>query len=104
MNTLRRSRYVALLVVLLFAGATCGIREDELLCEEAISRIAGCCPTFPAHQFNCTYSNFSCGGQPSENFPDLRITTSRCILDLSCETIRARGLCEAPLGPTQCTP
>jgi hypothetical protein len=92
---------VWILVILVAGGAamacsdTDNVREDVLLCEEAASHYASCCGHDLAG-LQCRYA-FSClidcnhTGDSSE--PDFDTGTSRCLMNLSCADIAARGFC-----------
>lgn len=75
-------------VVALYACGT--MREDEQYCEEAVSRLVGCCPGFDLTQISCQYSE-GCTGS-NDQFPALTIEESECIRDRSCDQLRA-GIC-----------
>jgi hypothetical protein len=68
-------------------GQRAGFREDELECEEAAAHLSACCNA--ALDLSCTFVDDSC----DSIYPDLSPSESRCIRDLSCSEIRARGLC-----------
>jgi hypothetical protein len=80
----------ALIAAAVFIALACGnIREDELECEEAVSKLDSCCPSFDSSPIQCNYQS-DCG---STTYPDLDETTSRCIRDESCDVIVASGVC-----------
>jgi hypothetical protein len=83
------------------SASSCGIREDELQCEETVAHLQGCCPGYDPflHDIDCTYK--PPGPCVSEELPSVGRGTARCIRDLSCAAIRAEGLCEQspPLCP-----
>ena len=69
----------------------CGsIRQDEFICENAVSRLQECCPGFDAHAIVCTYDQGCVGGA---TYPELDSTQSDCILSDSCEVLRNSGVC-----------
>jgi hypothetical protein len=41
--------------LLTVALVTCGSNEDQVLCEEAVARLAHCCPGFDASLVDCAY-------------------------------------------------
>lgn len=90
----RRSRgklfLLGLIVALLM---TCGIREDELRCEEAVAHLVSCCPGFDAKRVDCYYVPHSCGSCVDAQ-PLIPIEQSRCIARLDCAAVRAAGICE----------
>lgn len=67
-------------------GQRAGFREDEVECEEAAAHLSSCCNA--AVDLSCNFTD-AC----SSTYPDLSPSESRCIRDLSCSEIRARGLC-----------
>ncbi len=68
---------------------TCGIREDELRCEEAVAHLVDCCPGFDAKAVDCYFTSSSCGTVNTA----YDIEESRCIAKLDCATLRANGVC-----------
>ena len=76
------------------SAATCGVREDELQCEETVAHLQDCCPGYDPdfHAIDCTYK--PPGPCVSEELPSLATSTAKCIRDLSCDIIRTKGLCE----------
>jgi|SRR5580704_3368191 hypothetical protein len=79
---------VSLVVCVLLA---CGsIRQDEFLCENAVSHLVGCCPGFDASVVECHYD----AGCLGTTYPELDETQSNCILAQSCATLRAAGVCD----------
>jgi hypothetical protein len=80
--------------VLLNVGLACtGIREDEFECEEAVSYVSECCPSFQASSVRCIYTPPS----TCENnavLPDIDIATSRCVRSRSCEQLVSQGICD----------
>lgn len=88
---MRRHRVVLLTVLLAGAVVCCvGIREDELLCEEAAAHLASCCPGFDVSSLSCSY-NSGCG---STTYPALSIPGSQCINGESCATLVATDVCQ----------
>jgi hypothetical protein len=82
---------VLLTAVLVGAGICCaGIREDELLCEEAAAHLNDCCPGFDVSSLSCSY-NSGCG---STTFPALSIRASQCINGESCATLVSSDVCQ----------
>lgn len=81
---------------LLFAGAvavvlSCGeIREDEMLCEEAVSRLDECCPNIDPRRLNCVY-NDGCG---TALVPVFTPAASDCVRERACADMQARGICD----------
>jgi hypothetical protein len=68
----------------------CGsIREDEFLCENAVSHLHECCPVFNG-SIACNYDP----GCLESTYPDLDPTQSNCILAQPCDVLRQSGLCE----------
>lgn len=93
-------RPILLTTLLVWAGlssAHCyGVREDELRCEEAVARLADCCPGFDTSRIDCAYYA-TCNGT---HRPDIPITEARCIAAASCATVDQSAICERVLDPT----
>ena len=70
---------------------TCGVREDELRCEEAAAHLAECCAGFMPSILDCTFVPADGCSPPHE--PSISIENSRCIDGLSCEQINKTDLC-----------
>jgi hypothetical protein len=87
---------LAALTLSMTGGWVTGLREDELLCEEAAARLADCCPGFDPSVLVCHYS--SCAGA---TYPALTISESKCIDDLSCSQLVDRGVCARAANATQ---
>jgi hypothetical protein len=77
---------------LLVGAVVCcvGVREDELLCEEAAAHLAHCCPGFVATSLSCSYTS-GCG---STTYPALSVAASQCINGESCSALVAGNVCE----------
>ena len=91
--TKKSSRWSSGFTVSLVVGAllACGsIRQDEFLCENAVSHLQGCCPGFNASAVECHFDN----GCLDTTYPELDETQSNCILGESCATLRAAGVCD----------
>ncbi|MGC4122974.1 MAG: hypothetical protein QM765_52075 [Myxococcales bacterium] len=84
----RRNPMPALIGLTALLSLTCGIREDELRCEEAVAHLSRCCPGFVPSQIDCYYAT-GCGTV----YPALDIEESRCVSAMSCEAIVAAGVC-----------
>ena len=67
-------------------AVTCGIREDELRCEEAVAKLVECCSGFVATEIGCYYTG--CGTSPA-----ITIEESRCISSQTCAVIVSSGVC-----------
>jgi hypothetical protein len=80
---------VALLVGVLL-GCT-GIREDEFVCEDAVSHLQQCCPGFVAGNVDCSYEPAGCEENPV--YPEISISESTCIRGESCNELRSTGVC-----------
>ncbi len=77
-----------------FVLLACGdpLRQDELDCEEAVSVLASCCPSFDAHEIRCIY-NAAEGCETQAVYPDITIAESACIRGRSCSELVASGVC-----------
>jgi len=72
----------ALVAIVLSCGS---IRDEELQCEEAVSRLEECCTNLSAGRFSC---------DPGCNSSvDLTERASACVRDRSCEELSSRGIC-----------
>ena len=95
-------RFAPLLVSALLGAGVLGsaeathvaFREDELLCEEALVRLAECCEQAALRELNCDH-NDSCGTTVST---DLSPEESECIRERSCASLREQGTCESLLA------
>jgi hypothetical protein len=67
----------------------CGLRQDELECEEAVAVLNHCCPNFPDSQVSCVYGDVGC----STVYPDISIAESQCIRAESCDELVSSGVC-----------
>lgn len=79
------------IAVLAIGIMTCGIREDELRCEESVAHLVECCPGFDAKDIDCYYTE-SC--ESGNYYPAITIAESRCILNMDCPAIVSGGICE----------
>lgn len=87
-----RSRPLAVAaVVAVVLAVSCGeIRESEMLCEEAVSRVDECCPETDPRRFNCIHQT-GCG---RELYPVFSTAASDCLRDRPCDVLRERGICD----------
>jgi hypothetical protein len=87
----RRRNWPSLLTaaVLLFLAARC-LRPDEMHCENAVARLADCCPRFQASRVSCQYVE-GCG----VSYPAISEDDSRCIVGKSCSALVSDGICAA---------
>lgn len=84
-----------LLVVIGVIGVvlSCGqIAEDELVCEEAVSKLQDCCRGFDARRLPCVRSEGGC--KTSDTRPALSVRASQCILDKQCSAVVSEGVCD----------
>jgi hypothetical protein len=79
--------FAAVVAVVLSCGS---IREDEMLCEEGVSRLDECCPEIDPRRLNCIHQD-GCG---TELHPILDISAANCLRERSCDDLRNRGICE----------
>lgn len=87
-------RTIHLIALTVGLSLGCGIRQDELRCEEAVAHLIDCCPSFPHDSVSCEYSE-GC----STYYPDFSVAQSDCIIAKSCDAIRAAGLCQVSGSP-----
>jgi hypothetical protein len=80
---------VSLFVLVIF-GCT-GIREDELVCENAVSHLQSCCSGFTGSNIDCTYSQGGC--EDNTVYPELTASQSACIQAESCDELVSTGVC-----------
>lgn len=76
-------------VALAVSLACTSMTNEELACEEAVSRLSDCCPGLDARRLPCVES----GGCNNEADPVLTERASGCVLDSSCDALQARGSC-----------
>lgn len=76
-------------VALAVTSLRCGIRDDELMCEEAASHLETCCAGFVPTAHDC--SRWTACGKTHE--PDLDLDTSSCIIGKSCDELASSGVC-----------
>ena len=75
-------------------------REDVIVCEEAVARLAKCCPGFEGARVLCNYyyrhdSGGGCGTSSTDSVhPALSPPESACVLDKSCEALVESGVCD----------
>jgi hypothetical protein len=90
----RRARWRTAFTVSLLVWLTlaCGIRQDEFVCESAVSRLQGCCPGFSGSSIDCTYvPPKACTGPV---YPEIDDAQGECIEGRSCAELVAMGSCE----------
>jgi hypothetical protein len=90
----RRNTLPRVLGLLALGALTCGIREDELRCEEAVAHLVDCCPGFDAKQVDCYYASTGCG----TIYPVFDIQESRCIAATKCPQIVEDHICSRAQG------
>ena len=73
---------------LAIALSCASMSPEELLCEEAVSRLEDCCPGLDARRFSC---------ETGCNSPTTAVTeqASECIRDRSCDDLKNKGSCTA---------
>lgn len=90
------------LAVLVGIGLACtGIRQDEFLCENAVSHLLDCCQGFRASHLSCTYDDRGCGGTI---YPELDVDQSNCILAESCAKLVSSGVCSRAIAAPSFNP
>ena len=87
-RTWTRAAVLGAVVVLVFACG--GIDDNELNCEEAVAHLQDCCPGFEPRRFRCEEET-TCNTRT----PDFFDRASDCIRELSCESLRSLGKCDA---------
>jgi hypothetical protein len=80
------------------------LREDEILCEEAVARLVECCPQIDPSSINCSYvekcipldegDGCSAGAEWLSCVPQIDQGDSVAWRDASCAEVRAHGWCE----------
>ncbi len=80
-----------ILVALLKISVSC-IADDEFLCEEAVAHLNDCCPDLVRGKIDCSSEwracrSFEC--DPHFTATTLDVNESQCILDKSCDALRA---------------
>ena len=79
--------FAAVVAVVLSCGE---IRESEMLCEEAVSRLDECCPGIDPRRLNCIHQD-GCGTQLE---PVFTVRASDCLRDKPCELLKSDGICD----------
>lgn len=83
---------VALGAALVVALSCTGISEEELTCEQAVSKLAECCPDLDPRRLPCVDTAGGCASGEAE------ATVSRaagsCVLAVSCDVLRSSRTCE----------
>lgn len=74
--------------LLLMGADPIGIREDELLCEEAHGKLNGCCPNHVSG-VDCRYRTSGC----MRYYPNIPGATAKSITASSCEEILSSNYC-----------
>jgi hypothetical protein len=91
-----KSFHVRVIVVVLAALVvlSCSeLRDDELECEEAVQRLANCCPGFAVVVGYCIHEESpGCSNGPTHD-PALTTRESRCIRSTSCKGLLAQDVC-----------
>jgi hypothetical protein len=84
--------FVSIAVGTACVGSDSGVREDELICEEAVARLTQCCGTL-TYPYDCTYvPPEACS---SAVYPDIPTLQGQCIRKATCESLVASGACNA---------
>ena len=95
-------RVYCLCVWAAFLVSSCGMREDELRCEQAVAHLVDCCPPTTALGGQVTpgfnhgavrCENFASDGKTAARQPDISIEASRCLTGLDCATVLKNDLC-----------
>lgn len=94
MKRLSSSLIVAAGLFAAFGASAGGFREDEIYCEEAVARLAKCCPSFDARSIECSFYDSSTACNPNVQYPALDEVTSKCILELDCGSLVSSGVCD----------
>lgn len=90
LKSLRALVVVSGVVVVIVACG--GIDDNEIHCEEAVSRLQDCCgPAFDPRKFNCVEDSNGC----NTSSPDFYDSASKCIRDSSCKQLQDKGKCAA---------
>jgi hypothetical protein len=75
------------LIVVTVGPAAMGFRDDEIQCEETAARIGSCCETT---DLRCSFVE----GCEHDQFPDLNVSESECLRELSCDELKQYGVCD----------
>jgi len=72
-------------------------RSDVLYCEEALGKLAECCPSFVTSEVACTYERRESSGCDWSTTvtvrPAFNDAESRCILASTCQVLVGSGVC-----------
>jgi len=99
------SAFAAALALLVGLGLTLprqvasAFEREELLCEEAATHLARCCPGMHPDRLSCTFVDEGCSEDGRGIDPDLSESEGRCWRALSCDEIRGRGVCTTLADP-----
>ena len=84
-----------LLAAVVLVPLACGdMRQDELDCEEAVSHLQECCPSFNSRNIECLYVS----GCETSTYPAISIQQSQCIRSEACTALVASGVCNRAQG------
>ncbi|MBX3228658.1 MAG: hypothetical protein KIT84_08400 [Labilithrix sp.] len=84
----RRHGLGVLVALFVAAALSCAnFDNDELQCEEAVSRLEECCPDIDARRFSC---DVGCNSGV-----DFTNRAAGCVRDRSCDDLRNRDICAA---------
>jgi hypothetical protein len=92
--TPRRRRMRMLVAVAALGALACGIREDELSCEEAVAHLADCCPDFNTDKIGCQH-----GCDDNVVGTSFDTAQSHCIQEMPCDRLRATDVCGRAQDP-----
>jgi hypothetical protein len=67
-----------------------GLREDEVVCEDALARIKECCGNSYSSNISCVYVD---DGDCSVTYPSLSVSEGDMVRQQSCDAIIAEGYC-----------
>ena len=85
------ARWVTAAVLL---SLCCGeIRSEDLVCEEAVAYLEGCCGNGTISGVSCRYEEGNCGEDDSS--PSIDEQQAGCIEGKDCSEIVAAGICDA---------
>lgn len=90
----RAPAIVAGAVAIILGCTEGGLREDAVLCEEAVARLGECCPGLDETRFSCRYKAGTC----STSYPDFTSNQGECIREMSCADVARDGFCDADGG------
>ena len=95
-----RSPWRAVGAALLVTFTCGGLDQNDLACEDAAAHLKDCCSSL-SYTFVCNQTQpQNCNGQPVSDYASA--SQVACLEKMSCDAIRAAGICETPATSWPC--